>query len=225
MQLVHFSVELEFAEKRHLPSPAKNVYRALSGKKPDKGEVVEPGAHISLSDKRVDIRWRFDRCRVILEDASSLKRCVETVLLWLSQIDKVAPMGEIDSTKVTTCWLLPTPRYDFASLERKYREKMIVSNKDILKGTFDCSVMFDADIGDCKLYHQSGAMEHQQLLKNYLFFKPDEVHEVFLFLLARVTNEDKVEYSKGGMHKQLSALFNHCMSHSNAFDQIWKEAL
>ncbi|MCJ7631390.1 hypothetical protein MUP77_03165 [Candidatus Bathyarchaeota archaeon] len=225
MQLIHFSVELKFAEKNQLPSRAENVYEALSGKKPEKRKVVEPDTHVSLTDKRVDVRWRFDRCRVILEDVSSLKRCVETVLFWLNQIDKAAPMGGIDSTKVVTYWLLPTPSYDFASLVRKYREKMIISNKDILEGVFDCSVMFDADIGNCRLYHQSGAMERQQLLSNYLFFKPDEMPEVFLFLFASVINNDKVEYSKDAMHKQLSALFNHCMSHSNAFGQIWKEVL
>ena len=225
MQLVYFRVELEFAEKSHLSSPAENVYRALTGKKPYKSEIAEPGAHISLSDQKVDIRWRFDKCRIILEDASSLEHCVETVLLWLSQIDKVAPMGKIASTEVTTYWLLPTPSYDFASLERKYRAKMIANNADILKGTFDSSVILDIGIDNYILHHQSGAMEPQQLLEEHLVFKPDEVPKVFLFLWASITNQDEVKYSKDGMHKQLSALFNHCMSHSNAFGQIWKEAL
>lgn len=225
MQLVHFSVELKFAEAGQLSSPAEKVFRAITGKKPDKSKVVEPGAHVSVSDARVDILWYFNKCKIILEDVSSLERCVETALLWLSQIDKVAPTGKIDSTGVTTYWLLPAPSYDFASLERKYREKMIVNNEDILKGTFDSSIVLDIGISDCILHHQSGAMKRQQLLEDYLTFKPDEVPEVFLFLEANIINEDKVKYSKDGMRKRLSAFFEHCMSHSNAFGQIWKEAL
>lgn len=225
MQLVHFGVELKFAEKSHLPSPAENVYRALTGKKPDKSKVIEPGAHISAADVRVDILWRFDKCKIILEDASSLERCVETALLWLNQIEKVAPIGKLDNTEVSTYWLLPAPSYDFASLERKYREKMIANNEDILKGTFDSSVILDIGINDCILHHQSGAMKRQQLLEEYLAFKSDKLPEVFLFLETNIINKDKVAYSKDGMHKRLSAFFNHCMSHSNAFGQIWKEAL
>ena len=225
MQLVHFSVELKFEEKSQLPSPAEKVYRAITGKKPNKSKVVEPGAHISASDIRVDISWHFDKCKIILEDKSNLEQCVETVLIWLNQIDKVAPMGKIDSTRVTTYWLMPAPSYDFASLEQKYREKMIADNKDILTGTFDSSIILDIGISDCTLHHQSGAMKRQQLLEEYLSFKPDEVPEVFLFLEADIINEGKVEYSKEGMRKRLSALFEHCMSHSNAFGQIWKEVL
>ena len=226
MHLVHFAVDLDFAEETRLPSPAETVYKTITGQKARKSaRPAEPGVHVEMAGEKVDIRWRQEACKIVVEHTPSPEYCVETVLSWLSQINKVARMGKISSTKVVTHWLLPAPDYDFASLERKYREKMIAGSEDILKGTFDSSAILDIHIGDCILHHQSGSMDPEQLLEDFLLFKPDEVPKVFLFLFASVTSEKVVEYSEDGMRQHLITLFGHCKSHSDVFGQIWEGVL
>lgn len=225
MRLLNFALELQFEESSRVSSSAENVYRAITGKRPDKSKVSEPGTHIKIRDKKVDIRWRFNECRISMEDISGTEKCVERSLLWLGEINKVAPIGKMSSTEVITIWLLPVSGQDFSSLELRYRERMIGASGDILKGTFDSSVILDIDIDGCVLHHQSGPMNREQLIEEYRIFEIADAPEISLFLWASIINERKLEYSKSNMSERISSLLGHCKYHSELFEKIWKGVL
>jgi len=85
--------------------------------------------------------------------------------------------------------------------------------------------MFDAQIGDWTLHHQSGAMEPHQLQESYVSFMLDDVPEVFLFLLLHIIDGNVVEYTQEDMRERLIRMFDHSKSHSDAFAEIWEGGL
>lgn len=226
MQLIHFGLELQMVEKDRSRSPSETVYRAITGKSPSRAERPhEPGVHVKVRSEKLDIRWHPERIHIQIEYVPSPNHCTDRALALLSQINSVAPISTINNTEMTTYWILPTPNYDFTSLERKYRETMTSSHEDLAYGIVDSSVLFDAAIDDCLLYHQSGAMDSRQLINRYLIFKPDEVPATFLFLRASITNKNVIKYSQSDIRNLLMTLFSHCKIHSEKFKEIWRGLL
>lgn len=225
MQLLSFETKVELTEEIRVPSLSQRVHRAITGGAPTKEEkTAEPGVHIRMTKRKVVIDWDTSQCTITLEHITSPENCIETTLSLLSNIDAVAPINQLNSRTIITCWLLPTPNYDFPSLERRYRETMIV-RQPIQKGTFDSSVILDIRANRWILHHQSGAMGIKQLSDDFLLFKPKGVPKVFLFLLASITEEKVVQYSSKEMRDFLAKSFKLCKSHSNAFEQIWEGVL
>jgi len=142
----------------------------------------------------------------------------------LEKIVKIAPIGEISNRMFITHWILPAPNYDFASLERKYRETMIVEN-DISSVAYDSSVILDIGSDKRTLHHQSGAMAPPQLHQTYLRFKLDNVPKTFVFLEAAIWDKDVIQYSMKEMHSFMEKSLDDCVSHSKLFHQFWEGRL
>lgn len=226
MQLVHFSVSLDFAEETRVPSLAEQVSFAIAGAK-GAGVTKAPkvGVHMKNDEAKLDVEWKPGGCKIVLEDITSVDQCIETVLSQLNRIDRVAPLGEASSIDVVTHWILPAPSDDFASLERKYREAMIVNRELLWGNASDSSVIVDSKIDDCFFHHQSGAMDPGQLAEEYTVFKLKNVPAVFIFLLTRILDRSMLQYSRGRMRERLTWLLNQSKSHGDAFAQIWEGVL
>ena len=226
MRLLSFEIEIEFAEEIQVPSLSQRVHQAITGRTPTKKyeETTVPDVHIRATKRKMIIDWDTSACTITLEHISSPQHCIDTILSLLKNIDTVAPINRLSSRTVTTYWLLPTPNYDFPSLERKYRETMM-AQQTIQDGTFDSSVILDIKANKRILHHQSGAMGIKQLLDDFLIFKPDDVPKVFLFLLTSIVERKVIQYSSEEMYSFLANAFDLCKSHGDAFEQIWEERL
>lgn len=208
-----------------MPSLSQRVHQAITGRVPAKyEETTEPGVHIRATKRKMVIDWDTSSCTITLEHITRPDDCIRTLVSLLNTINTLAPIEQFRRRIFTTQWLLPTPRYDFVALEQKYRETM-TSQQFVQDGTFDSSVILDIKVKDWILHHQSGAMGIKQLLDDYLVFKPDNVPNAFLFLLAGIMERKVVQYSSEEMHDFLANSFDLCKSHSNAFEQIWEDIL
>jgi len=220
LRLVQFGIRLDFAEERRIYTIGQRVYEAITGEvqskaKPEYGE----GIKLRATKRKLAILWNSLWCVIALEDVSNLDRCIETILATLEQISSAAPIYKLNKRRVITYWILPAPNYDFPSLGQKYRERMIAKN-EISSLAYDSSAVFDIRMGEWILHHQSGPMWPQQLLGDYLQFKPDDIPKAFLFLEASILDERVVEYSSEDTRKYLVASLDYCKSHSDAFDRI-----
>ena len=124
MQLVHFKIEFQFDEKASLRTPARKVFHALGGKV-TKTKVPEPGANLKDEKSKVEINWRYERCRIRMEDTEDSSKCLSMVKGMLERIDNVAPMGKLNNTVILTEWILAAKRHDFNSLNELYEKTMI----------------------------------------------------------------------------------------------------
>jgi len=168
MQLVHFSVELEFDERTQSHTPAHKVFSALGGKTP-KIQPREPGANIRREKQKIIINWQYEKCVIGLEKTEDPIECMRIMTQLMETIDNVAPIGKLRSTNIVTEWILPAPQHDFASLNELYMRTMI-SPKEFMQGTYDSSVILDNEIDDFIIHHQSGPMMQKQLLEQYLVY-------------------------------------------------------
>ncbi len=225
MRLVQFGIRLDFAEERRIYTLAQKVREVIIGRIPsERKPPYELGSLIPVSKKKLAIIWEPQWCLIALEDVSNLDKSIETILTTLEQINSAAPIYKLNERRVSTYWILPAPNYDFPSLEQKYREIMIAQN-EISNLASDSSVILDIEMGEWILHHQSGAMWPQQLLDDYLQFKPDDIPKAFLFLEASIMEQKVLEYSTKETQDHLLRSFNYCKSHSDGFARIWEGIL
>lgn len=225
MRLVHLETIIDFAGEIWEYSLKQKVYKAITGRMPRETEKrLDQDVFVRSPKKKLAVRWNTESFSAMLEQVSSVDYFSETIILLLDRINAVAPIDKLKCRTLVTYWLLPAPNYNFSALERKYRETMIVQ-KPICQDTIDSGVILDINISDGILHHQSGAMDIRQLSDDYVLFKLDGVPKVFLFLWASIQDEKVVKYSKDEMQNYLLRSFNHCKSHSEAFEQIWEGVL
>jgi len=226
LRLVHCAIEIGFTEKSRLATPAERVLEAISGKGGKKMKrPLDPGVSVKDDDKKVDIRWQRGRLTIELEDLSVIGSCLEVILGWMERINAVAPIGNVRRTNVTMFWIYPAPKYDSISLERKYREVMVVKHEGVFEGVFDSSVLFDSVKDAGELHHQSGPMGIKQLKEGYLTFDISDVPDNFIFLWCGCKSGKMVEYSQEGMSKHLNNIFKCCKLHSDEFSKMWEEVI
>lgn len=225
MRLLSFEIEIEFAEEIRVPSLSQRVHRAITGKTPPQYQKPsEPGVNIRSIKRKLVVLWTTNSCSIQVEHFTSPGDCIHTIVTLLNTINAVVPINQFRKRLATTQWLLPAPSYKIAALEQKYRETMI-SRQFVQHSIFDSSVILDIKTNDWTLHHQSGAMGIKQLLDDYLFFKPENVPNTFLFLLASIIDEKMVQYSSEEIHDYLTKSFDLCSSHSNRFERIWEGIL
>lgn len=226
MRLVQFGIRLDLAEERRIYTLGQKVVAAITGKIPTEREPehATQGVKVRSSKRKLSIMWNPFWFSIALEDVPDLNKAAETILTTVDQISTVVPIYKLSKRQVSTYWILPAPNYDFPSLERRYREKMLAPN-EISNSAADSSAVFDIRIGELTLHHQSGPMWPQQLLDDYLQFEADDIPEAFLFLEASIVEQKVVEYSREETLKHLAQAFEHCRFHSDAFQRIWKEIL
>ena len=224
MRLVHLEIRVDFAEEIEEYSLEQKVYKAITGKMPRELEQKTKQPVLIRSPKRKQtVEWDTESCGVVLEEVPDINNFLKLVILLLDNINAVAPIGKLSRRNLITHWLLPAPNYDFKALEQKYRETIMVP-KPFCQGTVDSSIILDISVRDGILHHQSGAMWPQQL-DDYLYFKAADIPKAFLFLWASIEEKKMVNYSSEEMQNYLLMSFNHCKSHSEAFERIWEGIL
>lgn len=225
MRLVHLEMRIDFAEQVYEYSLEQKIYKAITGRMPKEAEErPEQKVVLRFAKNKLAVHWDTESFGAILEQVQNVDNFIEIVIPLLNRINAVAPIGKLSHKILITHWLLPTPNYDFSALEQKYKETMI-AQKPICEGTSDSSVILDISTSDGILHHQSGAMKIKQLVDEYLLFKLDNISKVFLFLWASIEEEKVVKYSSEEIQNYLLRSFNHCKSHSEAFERIWEEVL
>lgn len=225
MRLVQLGIRLDFAEERRIYTVGQKVVEAITGEVPVEPDLPHTqGVKLRSSKRKLAIAWNPLRCVIASEDVSNLDTCIETILTTLEQISSAASIYKLSEKRVITYWILPAPSYDFPSLEQKYREIMIAQN-EISSLASDSSAVFDIKMGKWTLHHQSGAMRPQQLLEDYLQFKPDDIPKAFLFLEASIVDKKVVEYSSKDIHNYSVVSLDYCKSHSDVFNRIWEGVL
>lgn len=225
MRLVHLEIRVGFAEEIQEHSLEQKVHKAITGKIPRELEQKTKQPVLIQSPKRKQaVKWDTESCDIVLEEVPDINNFLKMVILLLDNINAVAPIDKLSRRNLTTYWILPAPNYDSPSLEQKYREIMLAQN-EISSLAADSSAIFDIRIGELTLHHQSGPMWPQQLLDDYLHFKAADIPKAFLFLWASIEEKKVVKYSSEEIQNYLLRSFNHCKSHSEAFDRIWEGIL
>jgi len=226
---IQFGLWLQFAEAIHIRTLSYQIFTILSGESPKKEPepVMERGVRLRLNKGKMAVLWQPSYCRITSEeisDISNKKQHIDRIISDLEVINGIAKIGKLSNKKLLTYWVLPTPQYDFVSLERKYREMMITKN-DISNTTYDSSTILDIKKDKWILHHQSGAMEPQQLEREYLSFKLDNLPKAFIFLEASLTDNTVVEYSSEEVYNFMEGGVEICISHMEEFNRICERCL
>jgi len=224
MQPVQFGLWLQFVEEIRGHSLSYQLLTTLGGKSTEPERIPERGVRFLLDQDKVSIIWMPTYCFITSENISDKNQHIDRIVSVLEIINKVATIEKLRTRRFHTYWILPTPQYDFVSLERKYRETMIKQN-EVTNAAYDSSTFFDIRVDKWSLHHQSGAMEPQQLQRRYLRFKLDNVPKTFIFLEATILDENVIQYSKGEMHGFMESSLEYCVSHMEKFNQIWEKCL
>lgn len=221
MLLIQIGIQVIYKEEIPAYHPSQTVFEALGGtvKRPESS--IETGMRIRIPNDKVVIKWNTKRFAIAMEKVSNPDYCTNVIMANIKKIDEAVSIPKLNSRSVGTCWILPAPGHDFTSIERKYREKMIVHN-DIICDTYDSSIVLDIKAGEQTLHHQSGAMNSEQLQNTYLNFEADKVPETFLFLEASIHEKKVVQYSHEEMQSFLAKSLETCIHHGIAFQQIWE---
>lgn len=224
MKPVQFVLRLQFAEEIGIHPLSYQISTALGGESRVPEQIIERGVRLLLSKKKIAVFWLPNRCRITIENISDEKHCIDRIIAVLETIDGVAKIGKLKSKELVTHWILPTPQYDFVSLERKYRELMIAPN-DISNTAYDSSAVFDIRGDKWILHHQSGAMQPQQLQQVYLEFKLDNVPKTFIFLEVGSTDNNVIQYSREETYSFMERSLENCVSHMEEFNRICEGCL
>ncbi|MFC1902417.1 hypothetical protein ACFLX3_05795 [Chloroflexota bacterium] len=226
VNLIRFETRLDFTEETVPSSPAGCVYLALTGKKhPPEGKPDEPGVRVRNDKDKLSVLWRYNYCSVLLEDEKEKNRCIDRTIGILERIDNSAKMGKLKSFSLTTHWILPVKGMDFKELELKYRDSFI-KESEIFYKCVDSSVILDIKQGSSILHHQSGAMQLEQLVKDYRVFNFTGYEEkLFIFLLVSMSKTGVIEYTKEEMKKFLSSALKNIHAHAEIFGRIMEGKL
>ena len=232
MKPVRFALRLQFVEPIRTRSLSYQIFTALSGKVPkqEPESIAERGVQIHVDKDKMTVLWIPNRCQIALEkisdipDVSAKKHYIDRIISVLEIINEVAKIGKLSNKKLLTYWILPTPQYDFVSLQRKYSEMMFTKN-DISNTAYDSSAIFDIRRDKWDLHHQSGAMEPQQLQEEYLNFKLDSVPKTFIFLEASLTDNNVLKYAMDEVCSFMEGALEMCISHMEEFNRICERCL
>jgi len=228
MDLIRFETLIDFSEESRVATPAESVFKALTGKDSlPRGKPREPGVRIRNEKERRAIVWHYDSCSILFEDMPDHNYCIDSTIKSLEKINVVAPLHRLKSRSLIIFWILPTPKYDFKSLEAKYRESFI-KRSPIFDNCIDidASVIIDMKYDNCILHHQSGAMDIAQLQREYRAFGTKEgCPKLFIFLETTIRNPEVVEYSRENMEEYLHRSFEKGKAHSIDFQKIMEGIL
>jgi len=225
MIIVSLELTLDFAESTQLRTPARAIFEALGGKVKEERRPHEPAANIRNSREKTAVRWDYKSCNMVQEDVDDIPKCISNFTKTIETVNKVAPVGKISCKRLRVYWILPVSKYDFKSLEMKYRQ-MFIKDSEIFSNCTDSTVVIDMKCDKWKLSHQSGAMNVTQLQNQFRVFNIKEGQaEIFLFLATTMTDEQLGEYSIRNMENFLSKSYEICKTHSDNFEGIMEGIL
>lgn len=226
MNLSYFEIHLGFSKKHKVATPASAIFRALTGKQEPSGDKpIEPGVRIRDEQQKQLIFWHYNSCTVLYEDRQDYDFCINGTVNLLDRIDKIAPIRELELMRFRADWILPVVNYDFKSLEQKYREHFIKQHA-IFDNCYDSSVVIYMKRNKWTLHHQSGAMNIDQLQRDYRVFPMEKTKDkLFLFLSNKVESTETIIYSNKQMKGFLDEAFKMCKNHSELFQSMMEGIL
>lgn len=225
MRLIHLQIQLIFEYEFHSYSVSEQLYKELTGRTPLIVEhLEEPGVVIRSNKRKELVAWDKDSCSVVIESELAPSKCFGRMVTLLESVNKIAPIGDLSERRLITHWLLPSNRYNFKSLERRYRETMMIQ-QPIWGKTVDSSVILDTRIGNLTLHHQSGPMKPKQLREDFAIFRLDNIPNSFLFLWVSIHSKKMIKYSPTDIRDFMNSSFEYCEHHSKLFENIWGEMI
>lgn len=225
MIIVRLELILEFQENTKIRTPARSVFEILGGQVSDVQKPREPNAIIRREKEKFAVRWDYDSCKILHEDVYNYGECIKDIITLLEKINKVAPIGSLSCKKLITFWILPTDKYDFKSLELKYRQAFIKEN-ELFTDCIDSSVVVDMKRDGLVLSHQSGAMELSQLQNDFREFKiKGDFPKIFLFLSSTIVSKITSKYLTTDMEEFITGSLEMCKSHSDNFEKMMRGVL
>jgi len=215
MNISRFELILDFAEETRLHTHSHIVSKALGEELLD--EEYQPVIVRDEKDK-FGVRWDYEECGIIKEDIGDEKECINTFVATLESINNVAPLGKLSMRYLRVDWIFPvSDKYDFKTLEVKYRQAFIKEN-ELFRECYDSSVVIDMKYDQLTLHHQSGAMDLAQLQDMFKVFTIKEGHpSLFLFLNTQVTDKQLTTYSRDDMENFIQHSFQLCKTHAEVF--------
>ncbi len=225
MKLVHVDVIVIFARRKREESAPVRVFKALGGRG-RQPELEEAEVTIRTIQDRTNIYWTREGFSILCEKVSSLDSCTDKIMDFVARSNKAVPINQMKVIEFTTYWIMEANEYGFSELEKRYRKAMLITPTAVDGTIIDCSAIFDIQLNTNNiLHHQSGAMRLQQLEEDFVFFKPEELPERFLFLEAQVARRERMRYTDKGMRNALSVLSSYCESHAAKIEKIWRKAI
>lgn len=221
MYLSRFETYLLFSKRDTVATPSLSIFRALTGKEePSGGKPGEPGVRVKDEQQKNLVFWHYSSCTVLYEDRQDRDFCINSTVNLLDRIDKIAPIRELELRRFRADWILPVVKCDFKALEEKYRGHFI-KQYPIFDNCFDSSVVIDMKRNGWTLHHQSGAMNIDQLRKDYRVFEMEKPKgKLFLFLNNTVESNERIVYSNKQMKEFLDEAFKMCKNHSELFQSM-----
>ncbi len=223
MEISRLELVLDIAEEAKLHTHSYNVSKTLGEELSD--EEYQP---IIVRDEKnkFGIRWDYETCGIITENVENENDCINKFISTLESINKVAPFGKFSTRKLRVDWIFPVnEKYDFKTLELKYRHIFIKDN-EIFKKCYDSSVVMDMSYEHIKLHHQSGTMDISQLQNMFKVFTIKKGHPtLFLFLNTEASESRIINYSVDNMKEFILYSFNLCKNQAEEFGKMMEAVL
>ena len=202
MQCLTLRLRIEGSDTDTLgpPTPLEAIRQSLTGRPLDSEERVShanfPLVHfrIDLSDDRTFVEvmgndWTLhtEKLGDVSEKAMWVKELVAR-----SRSDNFLRDAAITAVSVETAWVTPF-QGEWSDLLQRYSEAF-VAPQSYPPETVDASVLVDARGPSGTIHVQSGPMEKEQLLRDWVvFLEFAEVPDRMLFVLHRYRSEDDLE--------------------------------
>ncbi|MDO9333597.1 MAG: hypothetical protein Q7T57_03635 [Dehalococcoidales bacterium] len=215
---IRIELELTIDKMSEAPTPAHIIFDKLSDSNRPRIPPKEPGVAIRDEQIKRAFRWDYKSCSILYEDVSNYDNWIAQIIKVLDDVNNAVPIRKITEEVLRTFWVIPT-KYDFSTLESKYRF-MFIKDNPLFSNILDSTIVVESRIDLGEFHHQSGAMKINQLQTQFRVFKlKNDFPKVFLFLDATVTAKDNVEYSNQYMREYIQKAFQICKSHSDSFEK------
>jgi hypothetical protein len=223
--MIRLELALEFDKNTRVMTPAQSISKVLGEQVQEEIESLEDRAVIRHEKNKYAVRWDYDSCGILHEDVDNYQDCFKQIVSILEKINQAVPIGNLSSRIFRMYWILPADKYKFESLEQKYRQVFIKEN-DLFNNCLDSSAIVEMQYDGWVLHHQSGAMDIDQLQKDFKEFKIKKGSpNIFLFLSTTITSNDMVKYKKEDIDNFIRKSFDICKLHSDKFENMMEEIL
>jgi hypothetical protein len=222
MNISKFELILHFSNTLRAKTPIQNIGLLLGE---EVTEDIEPVISRKESEKFA-IRWDYDEVGILKEDVRNVRGCINKFLKTTKIINGAVPIGNLLKRQLVIDWIFPIDeKYNFKQLQRKYTE-FFINNNELIRNTFDSSVLLDYHSEQGTLHHQSGAMQIPQLENEFRSFViPKNNPKLFLFLETQIENGEPITYSDLDMEDFIGKSYQICRTHANVFQKIVEAVL
>jgi hypothetical protein len=217
MNISKFELILHFSDTTKAQAPIQKIGSLLNEDVTDDFEPV-----ISRKEnEKFAIRWGYDEVGLIKEDVRNVRGCINKFIKTTETINGAIPIGTLSKRQLAIDWIFPVDeKYNFKQLQRKYTDFFINKN-ELVRNTFDSSMVLDFHSEQGTLHHQSGAMKIPQLeIEFRTFVVPKNNPKLFLFLETEIENGEPKTYSEQDMGDFIEKSYQICRNHAILFKKL-----